>query len=148
MRAVLVLALALLAGGARAAPAALVPAAPAVVATNPAPSLTVPVGYTLTLSWGAVTTYTTGAPLTSTPDYKLYSMNNPAAPGFIGYLGNVLATAQVMQSAGTQCYAVTAQIWSPAVAEGPKSSTICVLVQAGPPPAGTPPAAPSPVCVK
>ncbi len=155
MRALLVAGLALLGGCAhitdavqvaRGAKIAVAPAvaAAAVAPVNPPPVLTVPVGYDLTLSWAPVSTYQNNAPLKGAPTYKLYGMNNPSLPGFIGYVGNVTSTQRVMSAAGTQCYAISAQVYDPSANEGPKSSTICVAVTAG----VAAPSQSSPVCVK
>jgi hypothetical protein len=132
-------------------PAAAAVAAPSSTPVNPPPVLTVPVNYDLTISWNAVTTYTNGAPLTSTPDYKLYNMSNAALPGFIGYLGNVLSTQRTMTQTGVQCFAISAQVYSAAYPyglEGPKSSTICVTVSGTAPPTTVPPGQVTPVCTK
>ena len=115
-------------------------------AANPPPALTVPPGYNLEISWGAITAYQNGAPLPQTAWYKLYSMDNPASPAFIGYVGQgTLSTHKLMSAPGTKCYAVAAQVYDPGGDEGPKSTTGCVLVATNAPKV---PAAPSPVCAK
>lgn len=105
-------------------------AAPAVqTLTLGSPQLAVPLNYNLTFSWNPVTSYVNGAPLPGKPLYKLYNMNNPKLPGFIGYSDNGATTTQYKVAApGQQCFAITAEVWDPNADESAKTSIICVVV--------------------
>ena len=112
--------------------------------------LTVPLGYVLTLSWTAVTKYANGAPLTTAPTYKLYSVNYQSGQvGFIQYMGNVTSFKIKQNNQGNFCYQISTQVYDPNANEGMHTAPMCFTVNVtGGPPTSVPPGTPLPVCIK
>lgn len=91
-----------------------------------APSITVPAGYQATATWAAVTEDIYGQPLVGSVTYKFYNVKN----GVLGYQGSTSGLVFKWPVNVPQCVYVTSVIYVGGVAkESAPSSQFCLAIQ-------------------
>lgn len=112
------------------------PTPPVVTLPMPAPTVTVTAGKNITISWGMVTTSTTGTPLSGPVTYNVWEVSS-GTPVLKASGLTTLSDERMNVAVGTPCYVITASVAGDIDAAG-STPPACANVVAAPVQVGTP----------